>query len=174
MTRLYLALVLATEMAAIGLVSYHYASGLLALLLAPVPLLTLVGALFMGRRMRSLAYRIRRLSPEDIIRLSARSEERSTAGPEELSRSIVERAEEIRRMLAEGPSEVQVEMCALGYRACVNDMITLTNLITEEWRAAGPLKRLKLRRWRRRATDALSDARKALPPSALRATRQEL
>jgi hypothetical protein len=53
-------------------------------------------------------------------------------------------------------------------------MITLTNLINEEWRAAGPLKRLKLRRWRRRATDALSDARKAIPPSALRATRQEL
>jgi len=173
MTRLYLAIVLATEAAAIGLVSYHYASGFLALLLAPVPLLTLFAALFMGRRMRSLAYRVRRLSPEDIIRIRARVEER-TAGPEELSRFIVERAEEIRRTLSEGPSEVQVEMCALGYRACVNDMITLTNLINEEWRAAGSLKRLKLRRWRRRATDALSDARKALPPSALRATRQEL
>ena len=173
MTRLYLAIVLATEMAAIGLVSYHYSSGFLALLLAPVPLLTLVAALFMGRRMRSLAYRVRRLSPEDITRRRARGEER-TVGPEELSRSIVERAEEIRRTLLEGPSEVQVEMCALGYRACVNDMITLTNLINEEWRAAGPLKRLKLRRWRRRATDALTDARKAIPPSALRATRQEL
>ena len=81
MTRLYLAIVLATEMAAIGLVSYHYSSVFVALLLAPVPLLTLFAALFMGRRMRSLAYRVRRLSPEDIIRIAARVEER-TAGPE--------------------------------------------------------------------------------------------
>lgn len=172
-TRLYLAILLATEAAAIGLVSYHYASGFLALLLAPVPLLTLVAALFIGRRMRSLAYRIRRLSPEDVTGRGARREERAV-GPDELSRSIVERAEEIRRMLSGAPSEVQVEMCAMGYRACVNDMITLTNLLNEASRAAGPIKRLKLRRLRRRATDALSDARKALPPSALRASRQEL
>ena len=77
-------------------------------------------------------------------------------------------------MLSGAPSEVQVEMCAMGYRACVNDMITLTNLLNEASCAAGPIKRLKLRRLRRRATDALSDARKALPPSALRASRQEL
>ena len=170
---MYLAVLLATETAAIGLVSYHYASGFLALLLAPVPLLTLVAALFVGRRTRSLAYRIRKLSPEDITGRGARLEERAV-GPEELSRSIIERAEEIRRTLSGVPSEVQVEMCAMGYRACVNDMITLTNLLNEASRAVGPIKRLKLRRLRRRSTDALSDARKALPPSALRASRQEL
>ena len=173
MTKLYLAIVLATETAAIGLVSYHFASGFLALLLLPVPLLTLAAALLVGRRIGDASYRIRRLSPEDIIGRRARAEGPRQMGPEELSRSIVERAEEIRRTLLESPSEVQVEMCALGYRACVNDMITLTNLINEGTRSAGPIKRLKLRRWRRRATDALSGARQALPPSALRATRQE-
>ena len=172
-TKLYLAILLATETAAIGLVSYYFASGLLALLLLPVPLLTLAAGLLLGRRMESLAYRIRRISPEDIIRRAAGGEEPTEIGPEELARSIVERAEEIRRTLLESPSEVQVEMCALGYRACVNDMITLTNLINEGSRSAGPIKRFKLRRWRRRAIDSLSDARQALPPSALRATRQE-
>ena len=173
-TKLYLAILLATETAAIGLVSYYFASAFLALLLLPVPLLTLAAGLLLGRRMGSLAYRIRRISPEDIIGRRTRAEERLETDPEQLTRSIVERAEEIRRTLLESPSEVQVEMCALGYRACVNDMITLTNLINDESRSAGPIRRLRLRRWRRRATDALSDARKALPPSALRATRQEL
>lgn len=173
MTKLYLAIVLVTETAAIGLVSYYFASGRLALFLLPVPLLTLAAALLAGRRMADLSYRIRRLSPEDIIGRRARAEEPGEIGPAELSRSIVERAEEIRRTLLESPSEVQVEMCALGYRACVNDMITLTNLINEGYRSAGPIKRLKLRRCRRRATDSLSGAREALPTSALRATRQE-
>ncbi len=173
-TKLYLAILLVTETAAIGLVSYYFASWYLALLLLPVPLLTLVAGLFLGRRMSSLAYRIRRISPEDIVRRAAGGEEPVEIGPEELSRSIVERAEEIRRTLLESPSEVQVEMCALGYRTCVNDMITLTNLMNEEARSAGPIRRLKLRRWRRRATDSLSGAREALPPGALRATRQEL
>ena len=172
MTKLYLAILLATETAAIGLLSYYFASGFLALLLAPVPLLTLVAALFVGRRMGNLAYRVRRISPEDIVGYRARREERP-AGPEELARSIVERADEIRRTLLESPSEVQVEMCALGYRACVNDMITLSNLMNEGSRSAGPIRRLKLRRWRRRATDSLSGAREALPPGVLRATRQE-
>ncbi|MDQ3638772.1 MAG: hypothetical protein M3426_12390, partial [Actinomycetota bacterium] len=89
------------------------------------------------------------------------------------SRRIVERADEIHRTLLESPSEVQVEMCALGYRACVNDMITLTHLISEESKSAGPVKRLRLRSARRRATDSLSVAREAMPPGALRATRQE-
>ena len=64
-------------------------------------------------------------------------------------------------------------MCALGYRSCVNDMITLTHLANEELPNAVPIRRMKLRRVRRKATDALSEAREALPPGALRATRQE-
>jgi hypothetical protein len=93
--------------------------------------------------------------------------------PRELSRRIVERADEIHRTLLESPSEVQVEMCALGYRTCVNDMITLTHLVNEESKTAGPIKRLRLRAARRRATDSLFVVREAMPPGALRATRQE-
>ena len=70
-------------------------------------------------------------------------------------------------------SEIQVEMCALGYRACVNDMITLTHLVNEEISEASLLRRAKLRRARRKATDALSIARQSLPQGVLRATRQE-
>ena len=64
-------------------------------------------------------------------------------------------------------------MCAIGYRACANDMITLTHLTNEVLPNASLLKRLRLRRGRKRAIDALSEARKALPPGALRATPQE-
>ncbi len=102
-----------------------------------------------------------------------RTPEAQADTPEELSRRIVERADEIHRTLLESPSEVQVEMCALGYRACVNDMITLTHLVNEEMKSAGPVKRLKLHAARKRATDSLSGARDAMPPGALRATRQE-
>jgi hypothetical protein len=52
-------------------------------------------------------------------------------------------------------------------------MITLTHLINEESKSAGSVKRLRLRSARRRATDSLSLAREAMPPGALRATRQE-
>ena len=93
--------------------------------------------------------------------------------PVKLSRSIVERAGEIRRTLAEDPSEIRVEMCTIGYKACVNDMITLTHLTNEQLPNAGVLKGMQLRRARKKATDALAEARKALPPGALRATRQE-
>jgi hypothetical protein len=64
-------------------------------------------------------------------------------------------------------------MCAIGYRACVNDMITLSHLINEELPLANLRRRLTLRRARRRATEALAGAREALPPGALRATHQE-
>jgi hypothetical protein len=114
---------------------------------------------------------MRRLSPEVIA--SYRFRRPDTNSPEDLSRSIVERATEIQRTLAEEHSEIRVEMCTLGYRACVNDMITLTHLTNEELPNAGLLRRMKLRRARKKATDALAGAREALPPGALRATRQE-
>ena len=102
-----------------------------------------------------------------------RSRQKATDTPEELSRRIVERADEMYRALLQSPSEIQVEMCALGYRACVNDMITLTHRINEEMKTSGPIKRLSLRAARRRATDSISRAREAMPPGALRTTRQE-
>ena len=106
-------------------------------------------------------------------RESDRAREGRGESVEELSRGIVERADEIRRALFESPSDVQVEMCTLGYRACVNDVITLTHLANEELPNANPIRRLKLRAALKRATDALSGAREAMPPGTLRATRQE-
>ena len=170
MTKLHLTLVLAVEAVVIGLL-WFLMSGSLALLVAPLLPLTLVVALLLHYLMRNPEYRARRLSPEAIVAHQTRESETET--PEELSHRIVERADEIHRTLLESPSEVQVEMCALGYRACVNDMITLTHLINEESKSAGPVKRLRLRSARRRATDSLSVAREAMPPGALRATRQE-
>jgi hypothetical protein len=170
MTKLHLTLVLAVEALVIGLL-WFLASGSLALLFVPILPLTLLVALLLHYVMGNPGYRARRLSPEAIVEYRTRAGETET--PEELSRRIVERADEIHRTLLESPSEVQVEMCALGYRACVNDMITLTHLINEESKSAGPVKRLRLRSARRRATDSLSVAREAMPPGALRATRQE-
>jgi len=170
MMKLHLTLVLAVEAAVIGLL-WFVVSGSLALLLVPLLPLTLVVALLLHYVAGNPGYRARRLSPEDIVRYQA--QEREVDTPEELSRRIVERADEIHRTLLESPSEVQVEMCALGYRACVNDMITLTHLVNEESKATGPIRRLRLRAARRRATDSLSIAREAMPPDVLRATRQE-
>ncbi len=145
--------------------------GVPVLALVPVVPLTLLVALLGRRWFGSVAYRIRRLSPEVIAGYRYRRPPTDT--PEDLSRSIVERATEIRRTLAQEHSEIRVEMCTLGYRACVNDMITLTHLANEELPNANFLRRFKLRRARKRATDALAGAREALPPGALRATRQE-
>ncbi len=171
MTKLFLALVLAVEATAVG-VLWFVLSPSLALFLAPILPLTLIVALLLHFVERSPGYRARRLSPEDIIRYRAR-EAWDDDIPEDLSHSIVERAEEIHHTLLESPSEIQVEMCALGYRECVNDMITLTHLINEELKTAGPIRRLRLRSARRRATDSLSGAREAMPPGVLRTTRQE-
>lgn len=136
--------------------------------------LVIVPALvFLVRRWTgSLSYRMRRLSPEQIISHRPGPEHREQT-PEELADSIVERTGEIRRALAGSPSEVRVEMCVMGYRACANDMITLTHRINEELKSAGPLRRMRLRRARNRAIEALSATRESLPPGILRTTRQE-
>src|SRR5919199_3599386 len=97
-----------------------------AFTLAPVIPLTLLVALLARRWFGSAAYRMRRLTPEAIT--GSRIRRLAADSPEDLSRSIVERAAEIRRTLAGSPSEIRVEMCTLGYRTCANDMITLTHL----------------------------------------------
>jgi hypothetical protein len=165
-----LALILVAEAIALVLFS-RIAPYTLVFLLTPIVPLTLVVAFIVYSKLDELSYRARRLSPEAIA--TYRSRRSATDSPEELSRSIVERATEIQRTLAESSSEIRVEMCTLGYRACVNDMITLTHLANEELANAGLLRRFKLRRARKKAIDALAGAREALPPGALRATRQE-
>jgi preprotein translocase subunit Sec61beta len=172
MFKFYVAVLIALEVAAAGLVSYLTSEAYWALLLTPAAFLTGAAVFILRRRAADPSNRAKRLSPEDIVRYRSIEEERQEDAAT-LSRTIVERAGEIRRTLIASPSEVQVEMCALGYRACVNDMITLTHLASEQSKTAGPIKRLKLRRQRRLATDALTAAREALPPNALRTTRQE-
>ena len=172
MFRLYVASILAVEITALATLSTVAPRA--ALLLSVVVPLTLVAAILARRRFESPVRRnlTRRLSPEAIT--GYRPRRPSTDTPEGLSRSIVERAEEIRRALEESPSdEVRVDMCALGYRACANDMITLTHLTNEALPNASFLRRMKLRRSRRKAIDALAEARRALPPGALRAAPQE-
>ncbi len=166
----FIALILAAEIVSLVVLEI-VAPSVPVLTLAPVIPLTLLVALLARRWFGSAAYRMRHLTPEAITGSSGR---RSAAdSPEDLSRSIIERATEIRRTLAESPSEIRIEMCTLGYRACVNDMITLTHLANQELPNTNSLRRLKLRRARKKATDALAGAREALPPGALRATRQE-
>ena len=173
MFRFYVASILAVEIAALATLKAVMPS-VPVLLLSPIAPLTLVAAILVRRRFESPVPRsfTRRLSPEAIV--GYRPRRPATDTPEALSRSIVERAEEIRRALEETPNdEVRVEMCALGYRACANDMITLTHLTTEALPDAAILQRMRLRRARKKAIDALTDARKALPPGALRAAPQE-
>ena len=172
MFRLYVASILAVEITALATLSAVAPHA--ALLLFVVVPLTLVAAILARHRFESPVRRnlTRRLSPEAIT--GYRPRRPATDTPEGLSRSIVERAEEIQRVLEEDPpDEVRVEMCALGYRACANDMITLTHLTNETLPNASVLQRVRLRRARRKAIDALTGARKALPPGALRAAPQE-
>lgn len=167
---LIVALILAVEIAALTVLR-TVAPDMPVLTFAAVVPLTLVAALLVRRWTSSASFRMRAISPEAIT--DNGPEPPQTEAPEALARSIVERATEIRRTLAEEPTEIRVEMCTLGYKACVNDMITLTHLTNEELPNAGFLRRMKLRRARKKATDTLAAARNALPPSALRATRQE-
>ncbi len=166
----FVALILAIEVLALVVVG-TLRLDIPVLAIAPVVPLTLVAALLARRWTSSASFSMRAISPEAIA--DNLPGPPRTDSPEALSRSIVERAVEIRRSLAEEPSEIRVEMCTLGYKACVNDMITLTHLINEKLPNTGLLGRVRLRRARKKATDALAEARNALPPGALRATRQE-
>lgn len=172
MLRLYTAIALTLEGIALAAV-FPFVTGTQFLLIATVLPLTLVAAFLVHRWLGSTARQVSKLSPAAITGYQPTEIQETAPSTGELADSIVERANGIRRLLSESPSEVQTEMCALGYRACVNDMITLTHLANEVLPEASLLERLKLRRDRRRATDALSKARQALPAGALRATRQE-
>jgi hypothetical protein len=167
----FVALILAAEIVALAVLRTVAPAEVPVLALAPIVPLTLAVALLAHYWTGRSFYRMRRISPEEIA--DSGPPPPAEDSPVKLSRSIVERAVEIRRTLAEDPSEIRVEMCTLGYKACVNDMITLTHLTNENLPNAGVLERMQLRRARKKATDALAEARKALPPGALRATRQE-
>lgn len=176
MFRLYVVIALTTVVSLLTTLSYITDEPrvfLLALILIPA---VIAGAISLRASLKSPSRRIRSISPESITgqRPTDDDFEEAELSPLEMSRSIVERAEEIRRTMSESPSEVQIEMCAMGYRTCVNDMVKLTHGINASLQEANFLEKIRLRSARRRATDSLSKTRQALPPSALRATRQEL
>lgn len=112
------------------------------------------------RIMRSSRH-ARDLSPRGIVEYAAPEE--SPPSPERLSRQIVERAYEIHHALQSRPSDVEVEMCDMGYRACADDMITLVRLVDKELPEAGFLRRLRLGFARNRAARSLSRIRETLP-----------
>jgi hypothetical protein len=108
-----------------------------------------------------LRYLARRISPEKLFRYGEREEHMP---PERLCRHIVECSYEIRRTLLGQTSGVEVGMCVLGYRACLNSGITLNRLIDKELPESGPLRRLRLEMIRRQAAHSLARAREVIPP----------
>jgi hypothetical protein len=117
-----------------------------------------------------LRYRALTLTPERLIKLDG-PEEPPT--PERLARQIADSSEQIRRTLLGRPSQPEVEMCALGYQACVEDAIMLASLVRRESEKGGPFRRLRLRTALRRAADSLCRAREAFPPEVLRASHEK-
>lgn len=157
--------------AAVGLFSMAARSALILPLAAAGFLAILAASYFAVRRgLNSPAYKLRNLSPE---RIAAYHNEDENPSVEQISASIVERATHIKHVLDEEPSEIEVEMCALGYRKCANDMITLTHLVGEETPRSPLLRRWQLKRTRKKAIESLSAVRESLPPGILKTMRQE-
>ncbi|MGI8650863.1 MAG: hypothetical protein ACR2KW_10890 [Rubrobacter sp.] len=152
-----------------------------AILAAPaLPVVSLTGLgiaavilafyLALRRGLGSQAYRLRMLSPE---RIAAHRPDGSERSVEALAASIIERANAICQAIGEDSSELRAEMCAIGYRRCADDMITLTHRIGVEAGVSPLARRIRMNRIRKRAVEALVRARRCLPPEALKATRQE-
>ena len=111
-------------------------------------------------RAKRLAHQARAISPGSIV---GYVDPGDAVDPEHLSEQIAECAYQICHTLREHPSELEADMCALGYRASVSDMITLAHLIDKELPSAGITRRLRLEVAQRRATRSLSRVRAALP-----------
>jgi hypothetical protein len=109
---------------------------------------------------KRLGHQVRAISPGSIV---GYVDPGNAVDPEHLSEQIVECAYQIYRTLSEHPSELEADMCALGYRACVSDMFTLVHLLDKELPNAGTIRRLRLEVARRRAVRSLSRACAALP-----------
>jgi hypothetical protein len=110
---------------------------------------------------QKLRYLARRISPVKLVRNGELEEHMP---PERLCRHIVECSYEIRRTLLGQTSGVEVGMCILGYRACLNGGITLNHLIDKELPESGPLRRLRLEMIRRQAAHSLARVREVIPP----------
>jgi hypothetical protein len=110
---------------------------------------------------QKLRCQARRISPEKLLRYGEGEEHMP---PERLCRHILECSYEIRRTLLGPTSGVEVGMCLLGYRACVNDGITLNRLIDKELPESDPVRRLRLAMIRRQAAHSLARTRDVIPP----------
>jgi hypothetical protein len=110
---------------------------------------------------QKLRYQARRISPGMLLRFGEREEHMHS---DQLCRYIVESSCQIRQTLLGQTSRVEVGMCILGYRACVNDSITLNRLIGKEMPESGPFRRLRLEMIRRQASHSLACAREVIPP----------
>jgi hypothetical protein len=108
-----------------------------------------------------LRYQVCTITPERLIRSPAPDQ---PIGSEQLCRQIVECSYEIRRTLLGQTSGVEVGMCLLGYRACVDKRIALDRLIDKELPESGPVRRLRLEMIRRQAAHSLVRAREVIPP----------
>ena len=133
-------------------------AGVLIVALTDLPNLSfdLLGWLWAKR----LGHQARAISPGSIV---GYVDPGDTVDPERLSEQIAECAYQICHTLREHPSELEADMCARGYRACVSDMFTLVHLLDKELSSAGTIRRLRLEVARRRAVRSLSRARAALP-----------
>jgi hypothetical protein len=108
-----------------------------------------------------LRYQVCTITPERLIRSPAPDQ---PIGPEQLCWQIVECSYQIRRTLLGQTSGVEVGMCLLGYRACVNGSITLDRLIDKELPEAGPVRRLRLKMAQRQVAHSLARTREVIPP----------
>jgi len=114
------------------------------------------------KRGRSALHRARSLTPEKIVAYKGPAQAEDT--PELLSRRIIERAEQIQWALSAGSSEIEIAMCAMGYSACADDLLTLIELAGEQFPKSGPVRRLRMIAAVRRARDSLALTRRAFPP----------
>lgn len=109
---------------------------------------------YLGRMLRP------ELTPESVIRPCAPEVPET---PERLAEHITESTDQIRRTLLKKPSELELEMCAVGYAKCAEDAITLVRLVQEETKSSCPLRQLKMKVALQQATDSLFRAREAFP-----------
>lgn len=112
---------------------------------------------------------LRRLRRASVGRIASASPyEEARPGVAETSRSVAERAAEMVRTLRGSPSEIELEMCALGYQRCTEDVLRLARMVEEQRARCGVLRRLLLELYMIRASAALCRVHEAFPESAER------
>lgn len=121
-------------------------------------------------RAKYLRYQVHTITPQSIIKFDG---SKGSVNPDEFAKQIVQCSDQIRQTLLEQPSGLELEMCALGYRTCANDMLTLVRLVDEELEKSGPIRRLRLKKALRGAAESLSKAHEAFPVGTLSVLHQK-